>query len=214
MKLNKMIDHTLLKADARKDQIVALCNEAKKYDFASVCVNSGWVSLCKEMLEGSDVMVCTVVGFPLGAMSTAAKAFEAKQAVADGADEIDMVLNIGALKDGNDELVQKDIEAVVEAVSGKCIKVILETCLLNKDEIVRACKLCMNAKADFVKTSTGFSTSGATVEDVKLMKDTVKDQCKVKAAGGVRTFADMEAMIAAGADRIGTSKGIQLLDQD
>ncbi len=214
MKLNKMIDHTLLKADARKDQIVALCNEAKKYDFASVCVNSGWVSLCKKMLEGSDVMVCTVVGFPLGAMSTAAKAFEAKQAVADGADEIDMVLNIGALKDGNDELVQKDIEAVVEAVSGKCIKVILETCLLNKDEIVRACKLCMNAKADFVKTSTGFSTSGATVEDVKLMKDTVKDQCKVKAAGGVRTFADMEAMIAAGADRIGTSKGIQLLDQD
>ena len=158
--------------------------------------------------------MCTVVGFPLGAMSTAAKAFEAKQAVADGADEIDMVLNIGALKDGNDELVQKDIEAVVEAVSGKCIKVILETCLLNKDEIVRACKLCMNAKADFVKTSTGFSTSGATVEDVKLMKDTVKDQCKVKAAGGVRTFADMEAMIAAGADRIGTSKGIQLLDQD
>lgn len=214
MKLNKMIDHTLLKADARKDQIVTLCNEAKEYDFASVCVNSGWVSLCKEMLEGSDVMVCTVVGFPLGAMSTAAKAFEAKQAVADGADEIDMVLNIGALKDGNDELVQKDIEAVVEAVSGKCVKVILETCLLNKDEIVRACKLCMNAKADFVKTSTGFSTSGATVEDVKLMKDTVKDQCKVKAAGGVRTFADMEAMIAAGADRIGTSKGIQLLDQD
>ena len=214
MKLNKMIDHTLLKADARKDQIVTLCNEAKEYDFASVCVNSGWVSLCKKMLEGSDVMVCTVVGFPLGAMSTAAKAFEAKQAVADGADEIDMVLNIGALKDGNDELVQKDIEAVVEAVSGKCIKVILETCLLNKDEIVRACKLCMNAKADFVKTSTGFSTSGATVEDVKLMKDTVKDQCKVKAVGGVRTFADMEAMIAAGADRIGTSKGIQLLDQD
>lgn len=214
MKLNKMIDHTLLKADARKDQIVTLCNEAKEYDFASVCVNSGWVSLCKELLEGSDVKVCTVVGFPLGAMSTAAKAFEAKQAVADGADEIDMVLNIGALKDGNDELVQKDIEAVVEAISGKCIKVILETCLLNKDEIVRACKLCMNAKADFVKTSTGFSTSGATVEDVKLMKDTVKDQCKVKAAGGVRTFADMEAMIAAGADRIGTSKGIQLLDQD
>ena len=214
MKLNKMIDHTLLKADARKDQIVTLCNEAKEYDFASVCVNSGWVSLCKELLEGSDVKVCTVVGFPLVAMSTAAKAFEAKQAVADGADEIDMVLNIGALKDGNDELVQKDIEAVVEAVSGKCIKVILETCLLNKDEIVRACKLCMNAKADFVKTSTGFSTSGATVEDVKLMKDTVKDQCKVKAAGGVRTFADMEAMIAAGADRIGTSKGIQLLDQD
>lgn len=214
MKLNKMIDHTLLKADARKDQIVTLCNEAKEYDFASVCVNSGWVPLCKELLEGSDVKVCTVVGFPLGAMSTAAKAFEAKQAVADGADEIDMVLNIGALKDGNDELVQKDIEAVVEAVSGKCIKVILETCLLNKDEIVRACKLCMNAKADFVKTSTGFSTSGATVEDVKLMKDTVKDQCKVKAAGGVRTFADMEAMIAAGADRIGTSKGIQLLDQD
>ena len=214
MKLNKMIDHTLLKADARKDQIVTLCNEAKEYDFASVCVNSGWVSLCKELLEGSDVKVCTVVGFPLGAMSTAAKAFEAKQAVADGADEIDMVLNIGALKDGNDELVQKDIEAVVEAVSGKCIKVILETCLLNKDEIVRACKLCMNAKADFVKTSTGFSTSGATVEDVKLMKDTVKDQCKVKAAGGVRTFAYMEAMIAAGADRIGTSKGIQLLDQD
>lgn len=211
MNLNKMIDHTLLKADAREAQIITLCEEAKEYDFASVCVNSGRVALCKNLLKDSDVKVCTVVGFPLGAMSSAAKAFEAKQAVADGADEIDMVLNIGALKDGDDEAVQKDIEAVVEAVSGRCVKVILETCLLSKEEIVRACKICMDAKADFVKTSTGFSTAGATVENVKLMKDTVKDQCKVKAAGGVRTLADMEAMIAAGAERIGTSAGVQLL---
>ncbi len=211
MNLNKMIDHTLLKADAREAQIITLCEEAKEYDFASVCVNSGRVALCKNLLKDSDVKICTVVGFPLGAMSSAAKAFEAKQAVADGADEIDMVLNIGALKDGDNETVQKDIEAVVEAVSGRCVKVILETCLLSKEEIVRACKICMDAKADFVKTSTGFSTAGATVENVKLMKDTVKDQCKVKAAGGVRTLADMEAMIAAGAERIGTSAGVQLL---
>lgn len=211
MKLNKMIDHTLLKADAREEQIRTLCQEAKEYDFASVCVNTGRVALCKQLLEGSDVKVCTVVGFPLGAMSTAAKAFETKQAVMDGADEIDMVMNIGLFKDCNYGDVQKDIEAVAEAASGRCVKVIIETCLLEKAEIVKACEICMAAKADFVKTSTGFSTGGATVEDVKLMKETVKDQCKVKAAGGVRTLADMEAMIAAGADRIGTSAGVQLL---
>lgn len=211
MKLNKMIDHTLLKADASKEQVITLCKEAKEYDFASVCVNTGRVALCKELLAESDVKVCTVVGFPLGAMSQAAKAFETSQAVADGADEIDMVMNIGLLKDGNEAAVQKDIEAVVEAARGRCVKVILENCLLSKEEIVKACKICMKANADFVKTSTGFSTSGATVEDVKLMKETVKDQCKVKAAGGVRTYADMEAMIAAGAERIGTSAGVQLL---
>lgn len=211
MKLNKMIDHTLLKADASKEQVITLCKEAKEYDFASVCVNTGRVALCKELLADSDVKVCTVVGFPLGAMSQAAKAFETSQAVADGADEIDMVMNIGLLKDGNEAAVQKDIEAVVKAARGRCVKVILENCLLSKEEIVKACKICMKANADFVKTSTGFSTSGATVEDVKLMKETVKDQCKVKAAGGVRTYADMEAMIAAGAERIGTSAGVQLL---
>ena len=209
----KHVDHTQLAQTAGWDAIQTLCDEAISYGTASVCIPPSFVKQAREYV-GDKMAVCTVIGFPNGYTTTAVKVFETEQAVCEGADEIDMVLNIGALKDGNDELVQKDIEAVVEAVSGKCIKVILETCLLNKDEIVRACKLCMNAKADFVKTSTGFSTSGATVEDVKLMKDTVKDQCKVKAAGGVRTFADMEAMIAAGADRIGTSKGIQLLDQD
>lgn len=161
--------------------------------------------------KDSDVSVCCVVGFPLGAMSTQAKAFETRQAVKDGADEIDMVINIGELKNGNDEAVLRDIEAVVQAAEGAVVKVILENCLLEKEEIVRACKLCMEAKADFVKTSTGFSTGGAVLEDVRLMKETVAGKCKVKAAGGIRSKADMDAMIEAGADRIGTSAGISLL---
>lgn len=214
MELNKYIDHTLLKADATKDKIEALCKEAKEYDFASVCVNSYWVSTCAELLKGTAVKVCTVIGFPLGAMSSAAKAFETKEAISCGAEEVDMVLNIGEMKAGNYDAVQKDIEAVVEAAQGHCVKVILENCLLTKEEIVKACELCMNAKATFVKTSTGFSTSGATIEDVKLMKETVKAVCKVKAAGGVRTYEDMEQMIQAGADRIGTSAGVQLMNKE
>lgn len=213
MEVNTYIDHTLLKADATKDKILTLCKEAKEYSFASVCVNGYWVKTCAEYLQGTTVKVCTVVGFPLGAMSSAAKAFEAKQAIKDGASEIDMVLNIGEMKAGNYDAVRDDVKAVVEASGNHCVKVILENCLLTKDEIVKACELCMEAKATFVKTSTGFSTAGATVEDVALMKDTVKNVCKVKAAGGVRTYEDMERMIQAGADRIGTSAGVQLMNR-
>ena len=213
MKMNKYIDHTLLKADATYDKIKVLCEEAKEYDFASVCVNGYWVSACKELLAGSDVMVCTVIGFPLGAMSSDAKAFETRDAINHGANEVDMVLNIGEMKAGKHDAVLEDIKAVVEAAQGHTVKVILENCLLSKEEIVKACKLCVEAGAAFVKTSTGFSTSGATVEDVRLMKDTVKDACKVKAAGGVRTFEDMEKMIEAGADRIGTSAGVTLMQR-
>ncbi|MEG0470209.1 MAG: deoxyribose-phosphate aldolase [Longicatena sp.] len=211
MELNKYIDHTLLKADAVYDKIKVLCEEAKEYDFASVCVNGCWVKTCADLLKESNVMVCTVIGFPLGAMTTAAKAFETKDAIANGASEIDMVLNIGAMKAGNYDLVKEDIAAVVKAADGHCVKVILENCLLTKEEIVKACQLCMEAGATFVKTSTGFSTSGATPEDVKLMKDTVKGVCKVKAAGGVRCYEDMEKMVEAGADRIGTSAGVALM---
>ncbi|MGX8851599.1 deoxyribose-phosphate aldolase [Amedibacillus sp. YH-ame10] len=211
MELNKYIDHTLLKADAVYDKIKVLCEEAKEYDFASVCVNGCWVKTCADLLKGSNVMVCTVIGFPLGATTTAAKAFETKDAIANGASEIDMVLNIGAMKAGNYDLVKEDIAAVVKAADGHCVKVILENCLLTKEEIVKACQLCMEAGATFVKTSTGFSTSGATPEDVKLMKDTVKGVCKVKAAGGVRCYEDMEKMVEAGADRIGTSAGVALM---
>ena len=209
--MNNYIDHTLLKADAKKQDIEKLCEEAKQYHFASVCVNAYWVPTCASFLQGSDVKVCTVVGFPLGAMASEAKAFETQNAIAQGAEEIDMVLNIGELKAGNDEVVKKDIEAVVKAASGKCVKVILETCLLTKEEIKRACELCVEAKATFVKTSTGFSTSGANIEDVKLMKEAVQGKCKVKAAGGIRCYEDMKKMIDAGADRIGTSAGVKLM---
>ena len=214
MKMNKYIDHTLLKADATQDKIQVLCEEAKKYDFASVCVNTYWVAYCAKLLNDSDVKVCTVVGFPLGAMSTKAKDFETSNAIADGAEEIDMVMNIGEIKAHHYDVVRDDVAAVVKAADGHCVKVILETCLLSEEEIVKACQLCVEAGATFVKTSTGFSTRGATPEDVKLMKDTVKDSCKVKAAGGVRCRADMDEMIAAGADRIGTSAGVQLMQNE
>jgi len=213
MNWNKYIDHTLLKADATSEDIKRLCEEAKQYDFASVCVNSYWVAYCKEQLAGSKVSVCSVVGFPLGAMSTQVKAFETGQAVSDGADEIDMVINIGELKAGNYDRVQRDVEAVVQAAQGKCVKVILETCLLKEAEIVTGCEICIKAKADYVKTSTGFSLSGATVKDVKLMKSAVKGQCKIKAAGGITSFNEMADMVEAGADRIGTSRGIALLNK-
>lgn len=211
MKLNKMIDHTILKADAKREDVVRYCEEAKEYDFMSVCVNSCNVKIVKKELEGSDVKVCCVVGFPLGAMATEAKAFEAKYCVDNGADEIDMVINIGALKDENYDYVKKDIEEVVKASNGKVVKVIIETCLLSDEEKKKACELAKEAKADFVKTSTGFSTGGATAEDVKLMKSVVGDELKVKASGGVRTKEDAMKMIEAGADRIGASSGINIV---
>lgn len=211
MKRSKYIDHTLLKPEATQDQIEKLCQEAKQYDFASVCVNPYWVPFCKEELKDSDVKVCTVIGFPLGATSSASKAFETAHAIEQGADEVDMVMNIGELLAGHDQAVQKDIEAVVQAAQGKIVKVILETCLLNDAQIERACSLCVKAKADFVKTSTGFNNAGANTHVVEVMKQAVKGQAKVKAAGGVRNQADMDAMIAAGADRIGTSHGIELM---
>lgn len=211
MKRSKYIDHTLLKPEATQDQIEKLCQEAKQYDFASVCVNPYWVPFCKEELKDSDVKVCTVIGFPLGATSSASKAFETAHAIEQGSDEVDMVMNIGELLAGHDQAVQKDIEAVVQAAQGKIVKVILETCLLNDAQIERACSLCVKAKADFVKTSTGFNSAGANTHVVEVMKQAVKGQAKVKAAGGVRNQADMDAMIAAGADRIGTSHGIELM---
>ncbi len=211
MKRSKYIDHTLLKPDTTKEQIIQLCKEAKEYDFASVCVNPCWIETARKELAGSDVNVCVVIGFPLGAMTSASKVFEAKDAIERGADEVDMVLNVGWLKDGDDAAVTNEIKAVKEAVDSHVLKVIIEACLLTNDEKVRACQDAEKAGADFVKTSTGFSTGGATVEDVALMKKTVGDRLKVKAAGGIRTKEAMDAMIAAGAERIGTSNGTKLM---
>ena len=211
MKRSKYIDHTLLKPDAVKAQIIQLCKEAKEYDFASVCVNPCWIETARKELAGSDVNVCVVIGFPLGAMTSASKVFEAKDAIERGADEVDMVLNVGWLKDGDDAAVTNEIKAVKEAVGSHVLKVIIEACLLSDEEKVRACQDAEKAGADFVKTSTGFSTGGATAEDVALMKKTVGDRLKVKAAGGIRTKEAMDAMIAAGAERIGTSNGTKLM---
>jgi deoxyribose-phosphate aldolase len=209
----KMIDHTLLKADTTKAQIVKLCEEAKQYGFASVCVNPTWVATAAELLKGTDVKVCTVIGFPLGANTPETKAFETKNAIENGAAEVDMVINIGALKDGNDELVERDIRAVVDAAKGKAlVKVIIEACLLTEEEKVRACQLAVKAGADYVKTSTGFSTGGATVEDVALMRKTVGPNIGVKASGGVRDMQSANAMIQAGATRIGTSSGAAIVE--
>ena len=207
MNYNKMIDHTVLKADTPLETVKRICDEAMEYGFASVCINPCHVAYCADYLKDSDVNVCTVIGFPLGANTSAVKAFETKDAIANGADEIDMVMNIGALKD----LVRDDVKAVVEAANGTLVKVILETCLLTEDEIKKACELCVEAKADYVKTSTGFSTRGATIEDVRIMKEAVHGKAKVKAAGGVRTPEDMVKIVAAGADRIGTSAGCSLV---
>ncbi|PKR85243.1 deoxyribose-phosphate aldolase [Heyndrickxia camelliae] len=208
----KMIDHTLLKADATKEQIHTLCLEAKEYSFASVCVNPSWVPYCADLLKDTDVKVCTVIGFPLGANTPETKAFETRNAIENGASEVDMVINIGALKSGNEELVEKDIKSVIEAAKGKALtKVIIETSLLTEDEKVRACKIAVKAGADFVKTSTGFSTGGATPEDVALMRKTVGPKIGVKASGGVRSVDDAEAMIQAGASRIGASSGVKIV---
>lgn len=211
MNYNKMIDHTVLKADTPLETVKRICDEAMEYGFASVCINPCHVAYCADYLKDSDVNVCTVIGFPLGANTSAVKAFETKDAIANGADEIDMVMNIGALKDKNYDLVRDDVKAVVEAANGTLVKVILETCLLTEDEIKKACELCVEAKADYVKTSTGFSTRGATIEDVRIMKEAVHGKAKVKAAGGVRTPEDMVKIVAAGADRIGTSAGYSLV---
>lgn len=213
MNIAGMIDHTLLKADATQAEIAKITEEAKKYGFASVCVNPTWVSYCAEQLADTNVKVCTVIGFPLGATTSAVKAFEVKDAIANGATEVDMVINIGALKDRNDELVLNDIQAVVDAAKGKAlVKVIIETSLLTEEEKVRACQLSVKAGADFVKTSTGFSTGGATPEDVALMRKTVGENTGVKASGGVRSKEDMDRMIEAGATRIGASSGVKIME--
>ena len=212
MKIEKLIDHTLLKCDASSEQIKKICAEARQYGFMSVCVNPTRVELVHKELEGSGVKTCCVIGFPLGATLSSVKAFEAQEAIKLGAEEVDMVINIGAVKDGNWELVESDICAVVEAASGKAlVKVIIETCLLTDEEKIKACECAMRAKADFVKTSTGFSTAGATEHDVKLMRSVVGDSMGVKASGGVRTPEDAEKFIAAGASRLGTSNGVKLL---
>lgn len=210
--LAKYIDHTQLKPDTTEEKIRQIVEEAREHGFASVCVNPYWVSYCYEKLKDSEVKVCTVIGFPLGATTTETKVFETKQAILEGATEVDMVINVGALKSNNDAIVQKDIEAVVDAAKGKALtKVIIETSLLTEDEKVRACKLAKDAGADFVKTSTGFSGGGATVEDIKLMRQTVGSEMGVKASGGVRDLEATNAMIDAGATRIGASAGVDII---
>lgn len=212
-KFAKMFDHTILKADATSQKVVQLCKEALENGFASVCVNSCYTALTAEQLKGSDVKTCVVVGFPLGAMSTRAKAFEAKDAAESGAQEIDMVINVGALKENNLQYVENDIKAVVDAVNEKAIvKVIIETCLLTDEEKVTVCKLAQKAGADFVKTSTGFSTGGATQADVSLMRRTVGDSMGVKASGGIRDYETAVAMIEAGASRLGTSATVKIVN--
>lgn len=214
MELSKYIDHTLLKADATVDQIKTLCEEAAEYNFMSVCINPVHIPLAKELLADSDVKVCTVIGFPLGANATAVKAFEAKTAVEDGADEVDMVINIGAAKAGDWETVEKDVRAVVEAVPEEVVvKVIIETSLLNDEEKTLASQAAQRGGTDFIKTSTGFSTGGATLEDVTLMRQAVGPDLGVKASGGVSNYAEAMAMIEVGATRIGASKGIAIVTQ-
>ncbi len=205
------IDHTLLAANATQEKVDQLCQEAIQYRFASVCVNSCWTSHCCALLKDSQVKVCTVVGFPLGAMKTESKAFEAAQAVADGAQEIDMVLNVGWLKAGRIDLVERDVRLVKEACDGKLLKVIIETCLLSDEEKEVACRISVTAGTDFVKTSTGFSTGGATEKDVALMRTVVGEDVGVKASGGVRSFETAVAMISSGASRLGTSSGISIV---
>ncbi|HEM2893758.1 TPA: deoxyribose-phosphate aldolase, partial [Streptococcus suis] len=203
---------TILKPETTQEQVEKILAEAKEYDFASVCVNPTWVALAAESLKDSDVKVCTVIGFPLGANTPAVKAFETKDAISNGADEIDMVINIGALKTGNYDLVLEDIKAVVAASGDKLVKVIIEACLLTDDEKVKACQLSQEAGADYVKTSTGFSTGGATVADVALMRKTVGPDMGVKASGGARSYEDAIAFIEAGASRIGASSGVAIMN--
>ena len=211
MQYNKLIDHTLLKQDASPEQIVKLCEEAKEFDFMSVCVNPAYVPLASECLKGSSVKVCTVIGFPLGMNLTKTKVDEAALAIREGAEEIDMVINVGMLKAGHDDYVKEEIRLLKEVAGKLVLKVIIETCLLTDEEKVRVCLLAKEAGADFVKTSTGFSTGGATPHDVKLMRETVGPEIGVKASGGVRTHEDLLAMVEAGANRIGTSNGTKII---
>lgn len=211
MELNKYIDHTVLKATTTIEDIKKLCAEAKEYKFFSVCVNGAYVKLAKDELAGSDVKIAAVVGFPLGAMTKEAKVFEAKEAIANGASEIDMVINIGLMKSGNYNAVGEEIRAIKEAIGDNVLKVIFETCYLNEAEKIKACELSVEAKADFVKTSTGFGTDGATVEDIELMKKAVDGKAEIKASGGVRDFETAKRYIDMGVTRLGTSSGVQLM---
>lgn len=211
MRYEKFIDNTLLKADATLEEIKSLCDESREYNFKSVCVNPSFIKDCKEFLKGSEVLVCTVIGFPLGSMTTEAKVFEVKDAIEKGADEVDMVINISRLKDRDDAYVKNEIAEIKKTCGNHTLKVIIETCLLTDEEKVRVCLLAKEAGADFVKTSTGFSKWGAKVEDVALMRKTVGPEMGVKASGGVRTHEDMIKMVEAGATRIGTSSGAKLM---
>ncbi|RZN69955.1 MAG: deoxyribose-phosphate aldolase [Candidatus Methanolliviera hydrocarbonicum] len=214
MKIQDYIDHTLLKPEATKEQVRTLCIEAKEYEFSSVCVNPFYTSLVSKELEGSEVKTCVVIGFPLGATASQVKTFEAETAVRAGAQEVDMVINIGALKDTDYDVVEEDIKAVVDAVKGKAlVKVIIETCLLTDKEKAKACELATKTGAHFVKTSTGFSTGGATLGDVALMRKTVGNKAGVKASGGIRDYKTALAMIEAGATRIGTSSGVKIMEE-
>lgn len=214
MEINKYIDHTALKPSTTERQIIDLCNEAKQHQFHAVCVGSCYVALAKQLVSKSSVKVCSVVGFPLGNISTEAKAFEAKQAVEDGADEIDMVINIGFLNSKNYVAVFKDISEVKKAIGKIPLKVILEISELSKNEIIKACEICMDARADFIKTSTGFSKSGATLTAVKIIRKTVKNHMKIKASGGIKDYETVKKYIDAGADRIGTSSGVTVLSEE
>lgn len=212
MELNRMIDHTILKADATRESVQTIIDEAKKHHFYSVCVNPTWVTFASEQLKNEPVAVCTVIGFPLGANTSATKAFETTDAIQNGADEVDMVINIGALKDGDDAYVRQDIEAVVAAAKDRAlVKVIIETALLTEEEIIRACELAKLAGADFVKTSTGFSIAGAKVEHIRIMRATVGPEMGVKASGGIHNEAEAVAMVEAGATRLGTSASIAII---
>ena len=211
MTINQYIDHTLLKPSTTERQIIDLCNEAKKYEFYAVCVNSSYVALAKQLLSKTAVKIVTVVGFPLGAMATEAKVFEAKNAINDGADEIDMVINIGFLRSKNYVAVFKDISDVKTAIGKIPLKVILEISELSKNEIVKICEICLDAKVDYIKTSTGFSKSGATLTAVKIIKKIVRDQAKIKASGGIKDLETALKYIDAGADRIGTSSGVAMM---
>lgn len=211
--IGSIIDHTILKPDTTPADVIKLCNEAKANKFASVCINSCYVQTVHEQLKGSGVKTCSVIGFPLGACATSVKAFEAKKAIEDGADEVDMVINIGMLKSGNIEYVKKDIEAVVQEAKGKAlVKVIIETCLLTDEEKITACSISKESGADFVKTSTGFSKSGAKEEDVRLMRKTVGNELGVKASGGIHSYEDAVRMVEAGATRIGTSSSLSIIE--
>lgn len=211
MAINKYIDHTVLKAVSTIDDINKLCEEAKTYGFYSVCVNGAYVSMCKKNLAGTDVKIAAVVGFPLGAMDSSVKVYESAKAIADGASEIDMVINVGMLKSKNLKYVEEEIRAIKNAIGNNVLKVIIETCYLTDEEKRIACQLSLNAGADFVKTSTGFGTGGATYEDVKLMKEVVGDKALVKASGGVKTYEVAKKYIELGASRLGTSSGIEII---